>query len=797
MCIHVGVHVSQILTLLFTILIGANPLSILSKIVSQCNVKARFSTDEESWPPEQPKNFTPLVLIHYQSQQHMMKQATQMAQLIQTVNETAENQSEFDSSSITKDVAEILAPFEQCTDSQFVLFEGAPGIGKSILLKEIAYRWGNGQMLTSFKLVLLVCLRDPIVQQASMKIKDLIELFCCRDARATEIATACSDHLTQSGGKELIFLFDGFDEFPNALQKNSLINDIIKRRVLPHCGLIVSSRPHASAYLRNLATVKVCILGFTDVERKHFIQEGLEGQPECITKITQYLEQHFSISSLCFVPINMAILLHLYKKGVSLPQNSTELYHYFICLTICRYLKKYGSPIENEITNLNSLPAPYDVIVKQLSKLAMEGLNDNKLVFNSEEIEAACPDIATVPGAVNCFGLLQAVQHFGLTRTTITYNFLHFSVQEFLAAYHIIQLPSHEELKILEEKFSSDIHSNMFAIYVTLTKGQRSSFKRFIQPSLAERFMGILSSGHGELKISNRFLDHQLQCIRLFKCFFDAGDLEVCRCIENTKIFKDNTINLERSQLTVTDVECMTVFLTCSSHKEWREVHLWDCLMQDRGIQILHLGVKTSNITITALELHNNGLTKSSSTAVRDITITCGVRLLGIGGNATIGEDENLYSILTDSSSVIEELYMDSTMLSSDGAIKLFKALSEAINLKVLWVIGNCITDEACDTIAMALKKNDSLCELRMESNPLSAESAQQILQALQSNDTLQKLSFPYYPQHTEDKIRQSANVNQKRQHRGCTVKLKIYFKIFSRYRYSELSLSSLSSISQ
>ena len=721
----------------------------------------------------------------------MMKQATQMAQLIQTVNETGENQLGIDSSRITKNISEILAPFEQCVDSQFVLFEGAPGIGKSILLKEIAYRWGNGQLLTSFKLVLLVCLRDPIVQQASLKIKDLLQLFCCRDARATEIATACSDHLTQSGGKELIFLFDGFDEFPIALQKNSLISDIIKRRVLPRCGLIVSSRPHASAHLRHLATVKVCILGFTDVERRHFIQQGLEGQPQCITEINQYLERHFSISSLCFVPINMAILLYLYKQGISLPLNSTELYNHFICLTICRYLKKYGNPIEKEIIDLTNLSAPYNTIVQQLSKLAMEGLNDNKLVFNSEEIEAACPDIATVPGAVNCFGLLQAVQHFGLTRTKITYNFLHFSIQEFLAAYHIIQLPPHEELRILEEKFSSDIHSNMFAIYVTLTKGQRASFKRFIQPSLAERFKGFLSSG--ELKISNRFLDNQLQCIRLFKCFFDAGDLEGCRCIENTKNFKDNKINLERSQLTVTNVECLTVFLTCSSHKEWRELHFWDCLMQDRGIQILHLGVKTSNITITALELHNNGLTKSSSSAIRDITIMCGVKLLGIGGNETIGEDKNLYSILTDSSSVVEELYMGSTMLSSNAAINLFTALSNGLTLKVLWIVENCITDEACNTIAMALKKNNSLYELRMEANPLSGESAEKIVQALQSNDTLEKLCLPYYPQDVEDKIRQSANVNLKRQRRGCTVKLKIYFKSFSRFRYSEQSLSSIS----
>ena len=727
----------------------------------------------------------------------MMKQANQMAQFIQTVTEAGENQSVIDSSRITKDVAEILAPFEQCVDSQFVLFEGAPGIGKSILLKEIAYRWGKGQLLTSFKLVLLVCLRDPIVQQASLKIKDLIQLFCCRDARATEIATACSNHLTQSGGKELTFLFDGFDEFPIALQKNSLINDIIKRRVLPHCGIIVSSRPHASVHLRDLATVKVCILGFTDVERRHFIQQRLEGQPQCITEINHYLERHFSISNLCFVPINMAILLHLYKQGISLPQNPTELYNYFICLTICRYLKKHGNPIKKEITDLTNLPAPYKIIIQQLSKLAMEGLNDNKLVFNSEEIEAACPGIATVSEAENCFGLLQAVQHIGLSCTTMTYNFLHFSIQEFLAAYHVIQLPPHEELRILEEKFSSDIHSNMFAIYVTLTKGQRASFKRFIQPSLAERFIGFLSSG--EMKISSRFLDNQLQCIRLYKCFFDAGDSELCKCIENAKIFiKDSIINLERSQLTLTNVECITVFLTCSSHKQWRELHFWDCLMQDRGIQILQLGVKTSNITITALELHNNGLTKSSSSAIRDITIMCGVKVLGIGGNETIGEDENLYSILTDPSSVVEELYMDSIMLSSNAAINLFTALSEGLTLKVLWIMENCITDEACNTIVMALKKNNSLFELRMQANPLSGESAQKIIQALQSNDTLEKLCLPYYPQDVEDKIMQSANVNLKRQHRGCTVKLKIYFKSFSRFRYSEQSsLSSLSSISQ
>ena len=94
-----------------------------------------------------------------------------------------------------------------------------------------------------------------------------------------------------------------------------------------------------------------------------------------------------------------------------------------------------------------------------------------------EEVKAFCPDIAVIPGAFNGFGILQAVQHSGLTGKTMTFNFIHFSIQEFLAAYHITQLPPHEELQILKSKFWSCLHSNMIAMYTSITKGQRPAFK--------------------------------------------------------------------------------------------------------------------------------------------------------------------------------------------------------------------------------------------------------------------------------------------------------------------------------
>jgi len=102
----------------------------------------------------------------------------------------------------------------------------------------------------------------------------------------------------------------------------------------------------------------------------------------------------------------------------------------------------------------------------------LEAFNNNKLVFTLDEIKATCPDIAVIPGAINGFGLLQAIQHFGLTGKTMTFNFLHLSIQEFLAAHQITCLSPSDELKVLKEKFWSDTHSNMFAMHVTLTKGQ-------------------------------------------------------------------------------------------------------------------------------------------------------------------------------------------------------------------------------------------------------------------------------------------------------------------------------------
>ena len=761
---------------------------MLSNRVSKVSIQTHLRVDEEAWPPEQPKTFTPLVLIQHKVQRNL-KQSTAIAEFVERghidkvftapcndtipkccrLNNSEPLQEVLNTSNITKEISKLLIPLESNNDPQCILIEGAPGIGKSLLLKEITYRWSKKEILQKFKLVLLVCLRDPAVQQMSL-IEHLFQTFCRRDSKVTEIASSCTGYFLKNNGKDLCLLFDGYDEYPEILRRNSLIADILKRKELPCCGLIVSSRPHASVSLREQATIKVDILGFTEGERLHYIKEAMKGQQGKINELIKYLQHHPTINSLCFVPFNIVVLVYLYKQGIPLPKNSAELYSYFVCLTICRHLAKHGHPLQNNIIKLTDLPQPCNKIVQQLSKLSLHALNYNKLIFTLDEIIVACPDISTVPDAINGFGLLQVVEHFGLTGTTMTFNFLHFSIQEYLAANYIIDLPADEALKVIREYFWSDIHFNMFSIYVALTKGQQPSFKNF------------LSGGKKEIYVSNQFLNTQLHCFRLYRCFYDAGDINISKTIEQSVLFNHKVIDLSCTILTPNDVECITVFLTTSVHKEWVKLNLSDCYIQDHGLYILYYGLcHYSNITISELRLQYNGLTMQSSSMLSEITVKCKVKTLWISGNNITGESHQLYAMLNDSSNVLQELYMWDTRLSYRGAINLFKALAkDNKTLMKLNIALNEITDDVCDTLTTALKRNSSLVKLYMYGNPMTGEAMLKMVNGIKVNNTLEILQLPQCPINPENNNKRlsclQSIINKKRENRGCQAKLAITF---------------------
>ena len=560
----------------------------------------RFTTGENTWPPEQPKHFTPVVLIRQEGRRskketEVMAAATSKGGIEEYLSTTT--------SKTTKDLQEVFSQLEQPLDGQHqrsILVEGSPGVGKSVLLKHIAYLWAQGELLTNTDFLFLLHLRDPSVQQLH-SLDDLVHHFYHYDKQAS-LVTSC---VAQDGGISVTILFDGYDELPVRLQQNSFIADLLQHKVLPACSIVVSSRPHASTCLRDNIGHQVEILGFSEQDQQHFIEHSLKDQPHKISELKQYLKHHSAISNLCFIPFNMAILLFLYKDKEErpLPTNSTGLYNLFICLTICRHLAKSGITLDEDIKDLNGFPQPYQKTINQLSTFAFKALGNNQLVFTLAEIKKECPDIDK---AINGFGLLQVLEYAGRMSKCLSFNFIHLSIQEFLAAYHVTTLPPSKELSILQKNFwNNAVYLNMFDIYVALTSGQRPSFRRFLQqPSLMQRFKEVFTgTEEGPVDIPWQVLRDKLKCLRMYRCFQEAGDMVMCKSIEDTTQLGEQVISLAHTRLSPSDVECLAIFLSSSSHKEWKVLDLSNCHIQDQGLQILQRGLRGSDVIITELVL--------------------------------------------------------------------------------------------------------------------------------------------------------------------------------------------------
>ena len=656
---------------------------------------------------------------------------------------------------MTKDITEIFACSEKSIGPHFIMIEGAPGIGKTVLAKEICYQWANEQILQNFMLVFLLQLQDPALRKLS-NITHLLQLLCQRGTNFPNITPAYVDHLLKSNGKDVLFIFDGFDEFSNNLQKNSsnVIIDILKQEVLPQCSILVTSRPCASEIFNYKITTKVKLLGFTRDEVKLYIETAMKGEPHKISNLIQYLDSQPMINY--YLPINIAILVYLFKHELSLPASSAELYHTFICHTISHHLAKCG--IQN-ITDVTDLPEPYYKRFQQLAKLAYETVNIN-FSFTLDEFKTACPYVKGIDDEYGLhLGLLEEVNHIS---HHMTYKFVNFSIQEFLAAWHISTLQSIElELKILKEYLWRDDYFKVFSMHAALTKGQTPSFKKFL-------------SGNEIIPI---VLEDQLKCFRLFHYFYEAGNTEFCHYLEQSQIFKDQTIELLSNSLSDIDIECIVVFLTWSSHKKWQELNLYNCGIKDHGIYFLHRGLLASNTpSITMLQLSYNGLTEVSSSLVSDIVVNCNVKKLKIDGNHSIGENKLCCTMLNNMSK-LECLHLVDTNLSSIGLDSICKALIYNNTLKELVVTNNNINDDACTAIIMMLKDNNFLAKLWMWKNPIHSDSLTSILKALQGNDALAFLGLPSCSEVTKMSLESLQEVvNEKRESRGCQVKLVIDF---------------------
>ena len=571
----------------------SEPLTNARNQLQEFYTNERYKASEDDWPSYQPEHFTSVALIHHREKHVTTREVIAIANVLHkgevnvgcASNENQQGSSylQYYDSKISTNIAEIFCKLTSPTsqgEQRVILIEGSPGIGKTILSKEIAFQWAKNKLLNEKLLLFLIFLRDPYLKNVQT-----LEHFVCYAISSTQrnsMVAAVEQYLEETSGKHCVIVFDGYDEISEEVRCNSFISKLISRKVLKLSSLVITSRPSTSAYLHGIADRRVEILGFTKEDRNRYIHQSLEGNTAEIRLIEEYFEANPFIDSLCYIPLNMTILICLLKESLGtstrLPKTQTEINKQFTFVTIARYLRRHHNHTL-DVKFLQNLPNPYKEQLDNLAKLAFVFLGKDKIVFNDDDVANDCPDCVE---KWDSLGLLKVVKYSNVLEdsTSFSYNFLHFSIQEFLAAFYIASLSDNKVIKILQSDFWNSKYLNMGIMYFGLTSGNSFALKHFLS---GNRFV-IVSKLFGANRIGRRVAEDRVKCLHLFQCFLEADNVKLVQKV--SKVLADDKIDLSNYALLQKDIHIFSFFLIRSANKKWERLDLSSCYIGDQGFEI-------------------------------------------------------------------------------------------------------------------------------------------------------------------------------------------------------------------
>ena len=623
-------------------------------------INSRYSAAVDDWPPYHPKHYTTLALIHHKDKytDAAVLSVTQELAVAGKFQPNIEGLLSSDDgisqasnlySNATKNISDIFVPFmandKLTIEPCIILIEGAPGIGKTVLAKEIAFQWASNNLLSDKKVLFLLFLR-----QFDFKTITTIENFVEYVVRSSEMAACLVKHFKKQGnqGQDLAIIFDGYDEISKEDRANSIIADIIDREIFSKCCLVITSRPTASSHLHKKVDCRVEIVGFTEEDRLDYIQTALQSKNnEKVEALKEFLRLNPTINALCYIPLNMTILLCLAQDGIDhLPKTQTDMYKKFVEMTIMRFIHKINAKIDYEvITSINKLPYPYNKVFEELTKLAYSALTIDKIVFRLSEIKEVCPNLAAVSSNWNGLGLLKAVQHIGTKIGNVTFHFLHFSVQEYMAALYISSLSKNKQIRLLKETFWEYRYYNTWIMYVGITYGSSFALKHFLSGHLLQLFTRIFKTS-----VSRKILENKIKCLHLFQCLVESNNEDMIASVSH--FFQGKQIDLSNQTLLPSDVNTLGFFLIRSINKQWEMLNLAGCNIGNTGINVLcdRLLNKESRdiLTIKRIDFSYNQLNFSSLVQLFNLLKSLHVSELIIKKIVLKGNYDVLYKAIDD-----------------------------------------------------------------------------------------------------------------------------------------------------
>ena len=240
-----------------------------------------------------------------------------------------------------------------------------------------------------------------------------------------QLQQAIAEEVEGSGGEGVALWLEGWDELKeDSRKKSSLFLALLHGYVLPKATVIITSRPWATENIWKSASVKVDqhieIITTSDRELQRLLKERTKP-----AKFLDYLKHNLMMKAAMHTPVTANIVADVFQwcgdTESPLPTTMTELYTALIYMLLTEHT--HSKPIRS----LDEVPED----VKNLCRLAWQGIvEQQRLTFSSDEV------------GEKTLGLMHGVKElYGGKNGQLSYHFIHLTLQEFLSAYHITQLP--------------------------------------------------------------------------------------------------------------------------------------------------------------------------------------------------------------------------------------------------------------------------------------------------------------------------------------------------------------------
>ena len=372
---------------------------------------------------------------------------------------------------VSKDKKTSLTTLDIFNDKK-VMLEGTAGSGKTTLMRHACQQWAEGKLLNDVDLLIHLTLADPTLWSAKC-LEDIIP-----HPTSIEMRRAVAEYITERGGKGCCFILDGWEDLSEELQTSSFIHDLLEGSqpglALPQCSFIVTTRPIASPSLEPLVTTIVEITGFSSESVDTYASQYLTQQGKDPAVFITALNDNHHARGLCSLPINAAILLHLFLTiQTGLPTTQTELFNCFILNLLLRHLVakvkcKHAKPL---LRCFSDLPSNEKKAFKILCLISYHSTFSGKVASQSNQLISS-DDLhkAGLQDVQETLGLMKVHQQLTWCGYDPHYGFLHSSVQDFLCAVRMSQLSPEQQVRDFIHIMTSNPTSLVLRFYAGLTK---------------------------------------------------------------------------------------------------------------------------------------------------------------------------------------------------------------------------------------------------------------------------------------------------------------------------------------